>query len=265
MNPAILDEVPRLYRKSYLLGSRRRRQRPSKSRQRTAESNHREHQQRRKQTHQHQHQKPCQHSAPDFHPDTVDTFCFRWPAQQCYVLARLLDDGVALCPIPSRRRAFLYFAHAPMPRHPPPALPRTRRPSKVQTMFQSWKHTLAVDDAATASRDNSDDADDVDDENSDGRIPRNSNDNDREVTLADVLEEASDLIKDGWIKTTQFNVKTYSGESTTILLQTSHSTFKLSARSVHEKRMFVNLVRMLQHPPSSTSTASSNHHPLASM
>ncbi|KAI9265105.1 hypothetical protein BDA99DRAFT_507744 [Phascolomyces articulosus] len=122
-----------------------------------------------------------------FNAETLDTFCFRWPAFHCYVLVRVLDHyTIALLPFRSRR-AFLYFHHAPLPHHPthfmttapssltttPPSikkqqeqkrrryhsLDRKKTPStsskKIQAMFNPWKHTLALSSTAPPSEQSS--------------------------------------------------------------------------------------------------------------
>ncbi|KAI8073166.1 hypothetical protein BC940DRAFT_329898 [Gongronella butleri] len=90
---------------------------------------------------------------PSFAPDTLDTFCFHWPDMHCYILIRILDTTIALLPV-RNRLAFLYFCRAPRPRKPSFQLPANAaiaQPRRIQTMFQSWKHTLAFNDSSTSS------------------------------------------------------------------------------------------------------------------
>ncbi|SAM08916.1 hypothetical protein [Absidia glauca] len=83
--------------------------------------------------HHHPHQRfPSAHLTKRhrFDKDTLDTFCFHWPAMHCYVLVRILPRSIAILPIRTRL-AFLYFCHAPRPHHPtaPP-----RHPHRIQSM-----------------------------------------------------------------------------------------------------------------------------------
>ncbi|KAI8138192.1 hypothetical protein BJV82DRAFT_583079 [Fennellomyces sp. T-0311] len=154
-----------------------------------------------------------------FNADTLDTFCFRWPAANCFVLVRVLHQSIALLPLRSRR-AFLYFHNAPLP-HQPTFLTVVRKPSRIHTMFSPWRNTLALSEQSSMSSD----------EEVEEQEP---------CTLANVLH---DLPHETWVHApccpTASDV-----DDRTVFLSTANSVIALEARSSVERRMFLNLVRL---------------------
>jgi hypothetical protein len=137
----------------------------------------------------------------------------------CYVLVRILPRTIAILPIRTRL-AFLYFCHAPRPHHPTTGPPR--HPHRIQSMFKSWKHTLAFND-------DDDDDDDDDDHDANETVA---------VTLTDVLKDhrTGDM---GWIHA-PCRLSTID-DTKLLTLRSQRTTLELKARCVSEKNRFVNL------------------------
>ncbi|KAG0174575.1 hypothetical protein DFQ28_005730 [Apophysomyces sp. BC1034] len=179
---------------------------------------------------------------PFFDSETLDTFCFRWPASHCYVLVRVLDKGIALLPVRSRA-AFLYFNHAPLPRHPINTN-RPRQKGGIPNMFRLWKHTLALPwEEEEEEEDDNDSEQDTTKHDPEGH--RRQTDQSAAVSLSHVIAGEHHL-RDAWIKVScgMSNIKE-TGD-TTLVLQSAHSRILLKARCVGEKRMFLNLVKLVQ-------------------
>ncbi|ORY94627.1 hypothetical protein BCR43DRAFT_494333 [Syncephalastrum racemosum] len=201
---------------------------------------------------------------PPFHPEIIDTFCFQWPALHSFVLVRVLDSSIALLPIRSRR-AFLYFHHAPLPPTPEAygksSVDRHRRPSRIQAMFHSWKHTLVlpeeddIEDTHTSRQYMKDDDNSNEyDKNTYLKQPRQrqqqhkENQQDRDdqqvnpLTLQDVLN--SEPIHRGWIHAECSVTADPGNPEYGVILMSAKARLVLTARSSVEQRMFLNLVRL---------------------
>ncbi|KAI9251686.1 hypothetical protein EDC94DRAFT_651857 [Helicostylum pulchrum] len=169
------------------------------------------------------------HCVPEaFNPQILDTFCFHWPDLHSYVLVRVLDRTIAILPLHSRL-AFLYFHKAPLPPHPTPKDFRkafTMHSSKrIQDVFKNWKHTLVLDEREPETPPST---------------PSNVN-----VTLADVISYEQDL-NSGWLHapcTVNDDLNIYDN---TVILNTKHTSLKLTSRCFSDKMAFMNLVRLKQ-------------------
>lgn len=212
---------------------------------------------------------------PSFQPETIDTFCFHWPALHSFVLVRVLDSSIALLPIRSRR-AFLYFHHAPLPHTPEtyarPSADRHRRPSRIHAMLHSWKHTLVLpeddhlDETRLSTRYTIHKNNDNDNDNNLQSIQQKQQKQQRRprqlkqrhqhhekeqkhgdapvkpLTLQDVL--SSEPVHQGWIHAECSVVTDPSNPERGVILTSAKTRLALTARSPVEQRMFLNLVRL---------------------
>ncbi|KAG2233419.1 hypothetical protein INT48_007449 [Thamnidium elegans] len=171
----------------------------------------------------------CVPSQDAFNPQILDTFCFHWSDMHSYVLVRVLDRTIAILPIRSRL-AFLYFHNAPLPIHPTPKELRkafTMHSSKrIQDMFKNWKHTLVLDEREPET-------------------PPSTPKSSINVTLADVISFEQDL-NSGWLHapcTVNDDINIYDN---TVILNTKHTSLKLTSRCFSDKMAFMNLVKLKQ-------------------
>ena len=188
-----------------------------------------------------------------FNPQVMDTFCFHWPELHSYVLVRVLEETIAILPVRSRV-AFLYFHHAPLPKHPTPkqlqqALQPVNQSKRMGHMFKGWKHTLITD----SSEETDEEVEEIDSTSSltshvsseevTMETPPSTPKAHSGVTLSDVLDYEPSL-KEGWIHAPCTVKNDTDTNSNTIILTTKHAVLSLVARCHVEKVMFMNLVKL---------------------
>ncbi|GAA5802339.1 hypothetical protein HPULCUR_007803 [Helicostylum pulchrum] len=97
---------------------------------------------------------------------------------------------------------------------------------RIQDVFKNWKHTLVLDEREPETPPST---------------PSNVN-----VTLADVISYEQDL-NSGWLHapcTVNDDLNIYDN---TVILNTKHTSLKLTSRCFSDKMAFMNLVRLKQH------------------
>ncbi|KAI9354237.1 hypothetical protein BD770DRAFT_136395 [Pilaira anomala] len=175
-----------------------------------------------------------------FNADTIDTFCFHWPDMDSYVLVRVLESTIAILPIQSRL-AFLYFHGTPLSSSQPspkelrkallPVAPSSKR---LHEMFKNWKHTLAL-------------VDEQQQQHVHLREPPPTPKSNIHVSLGDVVAYEPRLT--GWLHapcTVNDDLNLYDNH---IILSTTHTSIRLTARCYSDKMAFMNLVKLKQKVP----------------